>query len=194
MEDFLLKAVSLTSDDTFKHYSNNSDKRSRYYVSVVKEGDVRSVNPFGLKERNKNCNDIIVKRVYVNGGSLSNKYSLYNKVGWVINHKQNNCLICFTSFGLLKRKHHCRACGNLICDSCSSHKRFIEKMEDKLGRVRVCKECVSLNKSKKSCRVLETLDDWGKVVLSNNEMISSNSNNKENKEDTEQTTSRLPDK
>ena len=29
------------------------------------------------------------------------------------------CLICASSFGLLKRKHHCRNCGRLVCASCS---------------------------------------------------------------------------
>ena len=29
------------------------------------------------------------------------------------------CLICASSFGMLKRKHHCRNCGRLVCASCS---------------------------------------------------------------------------
>lgn len=34
----------------------------------------------------------------------------------------NNCLICDSGFTMLKRKHHCRHCGVLVCQACSNKK------------------------------------------------------------------------
>jgi hypothetical protein len=31
----------------------------------------------------------------------------------------NKCFACSATFGMLKRKHHCRGCGRTCCDSCS---------------------------------------------------------------------------
>jgi hypothetical protein len=32
----------------------------------------------------------------------------------------SRCMMCSAAFGLLRWKHHCRLCGNLICHDCSS--------------------------------------------------------------------------
>lgn len=32
------------------------------------------------------------------------------------------CPICHTQFGWLNRKHHCRKCGRVVCNSCSPHR------------------------------------------------------------------------
>lgn len=32
------------------------------------------------------------------------------------------CPCCFTEFGWVTRKHHCRKCGRVVCSSCSTHR------------------------------------------------------------------------
>lgn len=32
------------------------------------------------------------------------------------------CPCCFTEFGWVTRKHHCRKCGKVVCGSCSTHR------------------------------------------------------------------------
>ncbi|EOD13637.1 hypothetical protein EMIHUDRAFT_49505, partial [Emiliania huxleyi CCMP1516] len=39
--------------------------------------------------------------------------------GWVPNNERRGCNICQKKFGLLRRKHHCRLCGEVICGDCS---------------------------------------------------------------------------
>ncbi|KAK0398225.1 hypothetical protein QR680_002483 [Steinernema hermaphroditum] len=56
------------------------------------------------------------------------------------------CFRCRTQFGLITRKHHCRACGQVFCDRCSSKQMIlpnfgIEKM------VRVCDTCFNKRSS-----------------------------------------------
>jgi hypothetical protein len=39
---------------------------------------------------------------------------------WEPNDCRSGCAICDCKFGVMKRKHHCRACGTLVCDPCLS--------------------------------------------------------------------------
>jgi hypothetical protein len=72
----------------------------------------------------------------------------YTSVGWVLNCDATNCMICSVEFGILRGIHHCRACGNVICDVCSKNRAVIEELRA-LGPQRVCSMCY-----------------WGQVELS----------------------------
>ena len=64
----------------------------------------------------------------------------FDGVGWIINEDINFCMICARQFGLFLYRHHCRCCGNLVCDSCSPDAAVIFEMKD-LGEQRVCVQC-----------------------------------------------------
>jgi hypothetical protein len=40
---------------------------------------------------------------------------------WIPNQKVDNCFNCNTKFSFLNRKHHCRLCGRIFCNECSSY-------------------------------------------------------------------------
>ncbi|KAF2357676.1 Pleckstrin domain [Trinorchestia longiramus] len=51
----------------------------------------------------------------------------------------NNCMSCSASFSMVRRKHHCRACGGVMCGKCCSHKA---SLPCEGGRtVKVCRDC-----------------------------------------------------
>ena len=52
----------------------------------------------------------------------------------------DECSKCKTEFGLVQRKHHCRACGNIFCNKCSSKQAIIPKYGIE-KEVRVCDTC-----------------------------------------------------
>ncbi|KAJ9446206.1 hypothetical protein DIPPA_20957 [Diplonema papillatum] len=59
-------------------------------------------------------------------------------VVWVPDREANECMQCWASFTQKKRKHHCRACGRVFCDGCSSQRMRVN------GHVlpqRVCTRC-----------------------------------------------------
>mmetsp|Transcript_30192 Transcript_30192/g.43133 ORF Transcript_30192/g.43133 Transcript_30192/m.43133 type:complete len:415 (+) Transcript_30192:36-1280(+) len=64
----------------------------------------------------------------------------YEKMGWVVSADVDNCIICDIEFGWMFRKHHCRACGHVVCDTCSSQKALISEIE-LVGPLRVCSLC-----------------------------------------------------
>ncbi|KAM3089300.1 hypothetical protein ACMFMG_000904 [Clarireedia jacksonii] len=41
---------------------------------------------------------------------------------WQPDAEVTKCPICHTAFGWLNRKHHCRKCGRVVCNSCSPHR------------------------------------------------------------------------
>lgn len=41
---------------------------------------------------------------------------------WQPDSEVTHCTSCSTEFGIMKRKHHCRKCGKVVCDACSRHR------------------------------------------------------------------------
>jgi len=61
---------------------------------------------------------------------------------WVPDSEASNCMICDAKFNLVKRRHHCRGCGHVLCSVCCSEKFALNYMEGKEGRV--CKPCKNI--------------------------------------------------
>lgn len=78
----------------------------------------------------------MVRRVYLQTADSSSLTS----VGWVINENMNFCLSCMKSFTFFNRRHHCRACGLLVCAECSPTQPLLKDFHD-LGGQRVCGKC-----------------------------------------------------
>ncbi len=66
---------------------------------------------------------------------------------WVPDDASNNCCCCNNEFTVLNRKHHCRSCGNLVCKSCSKHKKLLTNI-DKKKPVKICNLCHTNNNQK----------------------------------------------
>lgn len=57
---------------------------------------------------------------------------------WIPDARVTMCQICTSEFTITWRRHHCRACGKVICGNCSKNKVYLEYLK-KIGRV--CDEC-----------------------------------------------------
>ncbi len=77
-----------------------------------------------------------IKRVFVST-SDSEKYS---GVGWVVNSEISYCMVCSVAFGMFTYQHHCRACGNVVCNNCSLNMVVVMEIQQ-MGPVRVCNQC-----------------------------------------------------
>ncbi|XP_061495523.1 FYVE, RhoGEF and PH domain-containing protein 6 isoform X2 [Rhineura floridana] len=58
---------------------------------------------------------------------------------WIPDTRATMCMICTSEFTLTWRRHHCRACGKIICQACSSNKHGLDYM--KHHPARVCDHC-----------------------------------------------------
>ena len=51
------------------------------------------------------------------GGGLRDQAAV-----WVPDTQFSACVLCDAKFSLTRRRHHCRACGKVVCGSCSGNK------------------------------------------------------------------------
>uniref|UniRef100_A0A2C9LXW6 FYVE-type domain-containing protein n=1 Tax=Biomphalaria glabrata TaxID=6526 RepID=A0A2C9LXW6_BIOGL len=58
---------------------------------------------------------------------------------WIPDSDAPECMLCRVKFTIWKRRHHCRACGKVLCSTCCSQKALLPYMENK--EARVCVEC-----------------------------------------------------
>ncbi len=59
---------------------------------------------------------------------------------WTPDDNVNECSACKDPFSLVRRKHHCRACGGIFCAKCSSGAVALPKFDIQKS-VRVCDTC-----------------------------------------------------
>lgn len=61
---------------------------------------------------------------------------------WVPDIVCNRCMICNTTFNIIRRKHHCRKCGKCVCVDCAPADNTLPIPEQGLrDPVRHCKNC-----------------------------------------------------
>ncbi|KAL4087774.1 hypothetical protein PRIC1_013661 [Phytophthora ramorum] len=72
--------------------------------------------------------------------------ALAQRQEWVNDAQRTNCSLCVQSFGMLKRRHHCRVCGEVVCSACTVFK-LVKGDQDVAAKVRVCKACLAKNGS-----------------------------------------------
>ncbi|OQS01572.1 hypothetical protein ACHHYP_00571 [Achlya hypogyna] len=60
---------------------------------------------------------------------------------WVSDDKRAQCRVCSRPFNLLRRKHHCRVCGDLACSNCLVREAVEMTLPGK-NDVKVCLLCI----------------------------------------------------
>ncbi|RIA96501.1 hypothetical protein C1645_384598 [Glomus cerebriforme] len=66
----------------------------------------------------------------------------YHAPVWIPDSKADRCMNCSEEFTIFRRKHHCRACGKVVCHACSTRNFVIpgtSEREDQLARA--CDPC-----------------------------------------------------
>merc|ERR1711879_518299 len=41
---------------------------------------------------------------------------------WQTHEDSKTCIVCSTGFGIFTRRHHCRTCGAVVCNNCSTYR------------------------------------------------------------------------
>jgi len=59
---------------------------------------------------------------------------------WIPDDHARYCMICKKEFTVIKRRHHCRRCGMIVCGDCSKNKAIVLEV-DKEKEVKVCDPC-----------------------------------------------------
>lgn len=64
----------------------------------------------------------------------------------------DSCMICYTPFSMLNRKHHCRACGGVFCQDHSKNNTTLVNLGI-MEPVRVCDNCYAKQKHKNKGKI-----------------------------------------
>jgi len=168
LDPFLKNMHSTTGcfiEDTSSVWSE--DFEANHCVSSVYPDKVNDDNPHSNHTYNTTINnnnndnnfqqcDISVKRVVRSKSTiqlgnqrfnsrkswLCGEEDLLHTSKWVPDAVSKVCLLCLQDFTLLKRRHHCRICGLVVCHSCSPYSAFIPSVNAN-SKVRICKNCFS---------------------------------------------------
>lgn len=63
-----------------------------------------------------------------------------DKSYWQYDNDVPTCMLCDAKFSLFNRRHHCRACGKVVCNDCSPFRSVVPGLEGE-GPQRVCRVC-----------------------------------------------------
>ncbi len=66
---------------------------------------------------------------------LLDVYRRIDKAIWADDDDAPECRVCASAFTLMRRRHHCRCCGNIFCGECCALRAFYDL------NLRMCLEC-----------------------------------------------------
>ena len=91
---------------------------------------------------------------------------------WIPDHRVTMCQLCHEEFSILVRRHHCRACGKVVCSTCSASKAPLKYLQ--FSSERVCIECCEILKQSKLTIIFLTdeLKYFSSEYSSNSELMS----------------------
>ncbi|XP_071546312.1 uncharacterized protein [Panulirus ornatus] len=142
--------------------------RAKYHVEnlIVQEGDnLETANTFYIKDNNKSVElytqtleekeqwlEAFIRAIHETSQRKSSLKLHFNPDQRIVDvdlgQKQpmlirsdsvTKCMECGSQFTMVRRKHHCRACGAVVCSKCSSFKASLAYESGK--SVRVCRTC-----------------------------------------------------
>mmetsp|Transcript_21476 Transcript_21476/g.31947 ORF Transcript_21476/g.31947 Transcript_21476/m.31947 type:complete len:1779 (+) Transcript_21476:65-5401(+) len=64
---------------------------------------------------------------------------------WQPDSEARACMVCSKPFGFIRRRHHCRKCGLLVCSDCSKGRAILSWCPGD-GKQRVCDKCLEPNR------------------------------------------------
>ncbi|ESN99764.1 hypothetical protein HELRODRAFT_192780 [Helobdella robusta] len=91
-----------------------------------------AINQLIRKERTRD--ELFIEKTYSTSEELGKRAPK-----WVKDQDTSMCMICCVKFHTFRRRHHCRACGKVVCSVCSAYKLRIDY--DKNHYNRVCYIC-----------------------------------------------------
>ncbi|XP_009993514.1 PREDICTED: FYVE, RhoGEF and PH domain-containing protein 4 [Chaetura pelagica] len=125
-----------------------------------------------FQQRNETFRNAIAKEYEDMPVEVSNAELGKRAPRWIRDNEVTMCMKCKEPFNALtRRRHHCRACGHVVCWKCSDYKAHLEYDGNKLNKV--CKDCYhviigctdSEEKKRKGILEIESAEVSGNSVI-----------------------------
>lgn len=99
---------------------------------------------------------------------------------WIPDARVTMCQLCTSEFTVTFRRHHCRACGKVICSICSSHRISLPYLGNRIARV--CDEChTRLGQGSSACTESGETDSDNQQIAVKSHLRTDNRHLKKNK-------------
>mmetsp|Transcript_8252 Transcript_8252/g.20273 ORF Transcript_8252/g.20273 Transcript_8252/m.20273 type:complete len:1855 (+) Transcript_8252:338-5902(+) len=85
----------------------------------------------------KRCQNLAMKTIQ---GRKKDKIEVGTAPVWQPDSEARACTVCAKPFGFIRRRHHCRQCGLLVCGDCSKGRMCLDWCPNN-GKQRVCNKC-----------------------------------------------------
>ncbi|XP_066996128.2 FYVE, RhoGEF and PH domain-containing protein 6 [Anabrus simplex] len=129
-EDYHNEFSIISSTRSFTLSARSLDERQEWVDTLQKA--INDHISRQLSFQNQRCN---VKRT---DGSTEFQLGREAPV-WIQDGRVTKCQSCIAEFTVTFRRHHCRACGKVVCGDCSDFRAPLQYM--KFQAARVCEEC-----------------------------------------------------
>eukprot|EP01124_Arcella_intermedia_P027653 TRINITY_DN5457_c0_g1_i1.p2 TRINITY_DN5457_c0_g1~~TRINITY_DN5457_c0_g1_i1.p2 ORF type:complete len:119 (-),score=6.71 TRINITY_DN5457_c0_g1_i1:35-391(-) len=63
---------------------------------------------------------------------------------WLPDTSREECAGCLSEFSVFLRRHHCRACGDIFCDTCTAERIAFPEAYGYIEPERICTYCKPL--------------------------------------------------
>ncbi|KAK9874288.1 hypothetical protein WA026_002640 [Henosepilachna vigintioctopunctata] len=135
------------SNNVYEQKDTNEKNLEKSSTSIIKptsdESEVFADSSQSLAETSSDQS-----RIDESSGSIGIDWLGKQAPLWIPDNEATNCLHCEMKFTVIKRRHHCRACGLVLCAKCCNLKYRLEYLD---AEARVCKKCYDiLNKDTNS--------------------------------------------
>ncbi|XP_064483624.1 FYVE, RhoGEF and PH domain-containing protein 6-like isoform X2 [Ornithodoros turicata] len=145
-----MKVMVPQQPDYQNEFSIITTKRS--FILSASSSEVRQLWITALNKAiedtvNRKCSFLLLQK---DGGEDSSSSELGKEAPvWIPDRRVTMCQLCTREFTFTHRRHHCRACGKVICSACSSNRVALHYVGPK--PVRVCDHCYYSLRQSISC-------------------------------------------
>ncbi|KAM8844880.1 pleckstrin homology domain-containing family F member 1-like [Spinachia spinachia] len=122
-----LKLEDMEDSETFRNQWLMRSPRKSFFVSAPSYGEKRA----WLEHIEECCSNL------QQGGAPSVSDFA---VTWIPDRAADKCMRCFHKFSATRRRHHCRKCGFLVCNACSTQRAVLRHIHP-TKPLRVCRLC-----------------------------------------------------
>ncbi|XP_078594948.1 uncharacterized protein LOC144872537 isoform X2 [Branchiostoma floridae x Branchiostoma japonicum] len=132
VQDFLNELSIISVQRSFTLSASSSEERDDWMQALTD-----AIRDNAAK---RSTFDEFVRHVDAVPGDKSNSLVLgYKAPVWIPDSRVTMCMGCTCDFTVTWRRHHCRACGKVVCGTCSANRAPLQYLDYKA--VRVCEEC-----------------------------------------------------
>lgn len=92
-----------------------------------------------ISTKSSHLSDTVLRTTRSSRAVALPRLDIVQQAQWINDDDRFGCHICNKRFSVFRRKHHCRACGEVICGTCSLYHRIQNRS------TRICVSCVAFH-------------------------------------------------